>query len=89
MIELSEAMKATLTTIDGVKVDYSPAAVMMMDDEQYLIMRADKWPPLMEDEVLLLHIEHDGEHTRLTVVDDQGPFRHAIEDSLGLSNQIH
>jgi hypothetical protein len=88
MIEIAGAMKATLTTEGGIKVDYTPAAVLMFEDEQYLIMRAEQ-SGVVADDVLLLRIDQDGEGTRLTVVEDQRPFIHAIEDTLGTSKQIH
>ena len=40
MIESMDAMKATLTRGSGETVYYSPAALLMFEDEQYLIMRA-------------------------------------------------
>ena len=87
MDEAESVIKATLTR-DGEVVNYSPAAVMMVEDEQYLIMRADP-EHLVEEEVLLLHVIRDEDGTRLRVVDDLEPFLHAIEDTLGLSGQIH
>ncbi len=88
MIEVTNAMKATLTMADGVTVDYTPAAVLMVEDEQYLVMRAEKGH-LVQDDVLLLRIDHDEDGTKLHIVEDRRPFEHAIEDSLGESKQIH
>ena len=88
MNEMIDSMKATLTMADGVKVDYTPAAVLMVEDEQYLVMRADQGQ-LVQDDVLLLRIEHGEDGTTLHIVEDKRPFEHAIEDSLGESKQIH
>jgi hypothetical protein len=82
------AMKATLTTSDGVKIEYMPAAILMVEDEQYLVMRAEVGH-LIEEEVLLLRIEQDGEGMTLHVVEDRSPFANAIEDSLGESKRVH
>ena len=88
MFEATEAMKATLTDSSGRKVEYMPAAIMMFEGQQYLVMRA-QGGELVQDEILLLWIDQSENGTQLRLVEDQRPFVKAIEDTLGLQRMVH
>ena len=88
MFEATEAMKATLTDSSGRTIEYTPAAIMMFEGQQYLVMRA-QGSDLVQDEILLLWIDQSDNGTQLRVVEDQRPFVKAIEDTLGMQRMVH
>ena len=88
MFEVSEAMKATLTDCSGRTVEYLPAAIMMFEGQQYLVMRAQS-SELVQEEILLLWIDQGEKGTKLRVVEDLRPFVKAIADTLGVERKVH
>ena len=74
--------------VGGATTDYFPAAIIVVEGEQYVVMRAEDGM-LAPDEVMLLRIEQNQNGTKLTVVEDSAPFAKALEDTLGIKRTLH
>ena len=70
------------------QMEYKLWAVMQHEGNQYLIMRAEKNPLLMED-IMLLQLDTNEKNSTYTVVNDLTPFAQVLHNTLGVNTSRH
>ena len=70
------------------QMEYRLWAIMQHDGKQYLIMRAEDNPLLMED-IMLLQLDAKDKNETYTVISDLAPFAKILHNTLGVNTSIH
>lgn len=70
------------------QMEYRLWAIMQHEGKQYLIMRAEDNPLLMED-IMLLQLDADEKNGTYTVVGDLEPFAKVLHHTLGVNTSLH
>ncbi len=70
------------------QMEYRLWAIMQHNGNQYLVMRAEENPLLMED-VMVLQIKSDEKGSTFTVMEDLTPFAEVLHSTLGVNMSVH